>query len=68
MGKISGERVKGWWYNPRSGTSRSDSGLSTTAGTREFIRPSEGFGSDWVLVLDDAAKNFSIPGASVYRN
>ncbi len=67
MGKISGERVRAWWYNPRTGTSREIAVYENT-GTREFICPSEGFGSDWVLVLDDAAKNFSEPGASVYEN
>jgi hypothetical protein len=62
LGKISGERVKAYWYNPRTG----DSTLIDTfenKGTREFVCPSlGGFGSDWVLVLDDAAKNFPPPG------
>ena len=67
MGKISGERVRAWWYNPRTGTNR-ETAVYANTGTREFICPSEGFGSDWVLVLDDAAKNFPSPGASVYKN
>jgi hypothetical protein len=63
MGKISGERVKAWWYNPRTGTSREE-GLLENTGTRDFACPSEGFGSDWVLVLDDASKPFPAPGGS----
>jgi hypothetical protein len=55
MGKISGERVAASWYNPRSGA-RSPLGTFENRGTREFVPPSEGFGSDWVLVLDDAAR------------
>ena len=54
MGKISGKQVKASWYNPRTGTSSAIDTFENT-GTREFVCPSEGFGSDWVLVLDDAA-------------
>jgi Protein of unknown function (DUF4038)/Putative collagen-binding domain of a collagenase len=60
MGKISGNRVKCWWFNPRSGDA-SDAGEFENAGTREFKAPSEGFGSDWVLILDDASKNYKPP-------
>jgi hypothetical protein len=51
LGKISGEKLKASWYNPRTGTSTA-AGELDNAGTREFTCPSEGFGSDWVLVLD----------------
>jgi hypothetical protein len=61
MGKISGAQVKGWWYNPRTGTS-SEAGSFDNQGTLEFKTPSEGFGSDWVLVLDDVSRNFAAPG------
>jgi hypothetical protein len=67
MGKISGEKLKAWWFNPRSGTSR-EAGVYPNTGTREFNCPSEGFGSDWVLVLDDAARNFPQPGGAAWRN
>ncbi len=62
LGKVSGNQVKAWWYNPRTGAAVA---IDTFAnlGTREFSCPSEGFGSDWVLVLDDASKSFSAPGA-----
>lgn len=62
MGKISGDRVKGWWYNPRTGTSLETDSFDNR-GTREFQPPSQGFGSDWVLVLDDTARNVKAPGA-----
>ena len=45
----------------RTGTSVEIETIPNT-GTREFFCPSEGFGSDWVLVLDDASKNFGPPG------
>jgi hypothetical protein len=62
MGKISGDRVKAWWYNPRDGAAMLIDTLENR-GTHEFTCPSlEGLGSDWVLVLDDTTKNFSPPG------
>lgn len=64
MGKISGSQVKAWWYNPRTGTA-ADAGTFENTGEAQFTCPSEGFGSDWVLVLDDASKKFSPPGGSL---
>jgi hypothetical protein len=64
MGKISGDRVKGWWYSPRGGYSL-EAGLLDNRGTHDFEPPSQGFGSDWVLVLDDAGRNFAAPGIRV---
>lgn len=62
MGKIAGTSLKGSWYNPRNGAATA-AGDFENSGTREFVPPSEGFGSDWVLVLDDAARGFPPPGA-----
>lgn len=61
MGKIAGTQVKAWWYSPRNGRAE-EAGTFANEGTREFVCPSEGFGSDWVLVLDDAARGFPPPG------
>ncbi len=60
--KLSGSRVKAWWFNPRNGAV-TDAGEFDTRGDHEFACPSEGFGSDWVLGLDDAARNFPKPQA-----
>jgi hypothetical protein len=62
MGKISGDRVRASWYNPRTGVLTA---LDTydNRGARDFTCPAEGFGADWVLVLDDASKNFAAPQA-----
>jgi hypothetical protein len=57
MDKISGKKVKARWYNPREGTWRNIGEYANT-GTREFAAPSQGTRSDWVLVLDDAAKGY----------
>lgn len=63
LGKISGDRVKAWWFNPRTGTVQAGETFDNR-GTREFTCPAEGFGSDWVLVLDDASRQFAAPGAA----
>jgi hypothetical protein len=61
LGKISGNQVKGYWYDPRKGSTKAIGTFDNT-GTREFIPPSKGLGWDWVLILDDAGKNFKEPG------
>ena len=63
LAKISGARVKCWWYNPRSGDS-TDAGEFPNSGTQAFTAPSEGFGSDWVLIVDDASKGYRPPPAA----
>ena len=51
MGKISGDSVVAQWFNPRSGDYLPVGRFANT-GTQKFTPPSEGFGADWVLVLD----------------
>jgi hypothetical protein len=61
--KLSGTTIKAYWYDPRLGTSTHIEDFPKTE-SRAFTPPSSGRGNDWVLVLDDAAKNFPAPGAS----
>ncbi|HYP07843.1 MAG TPA: glycoside hydrolase family 140 protein [Bryobacteraceae bacterium] len=60
LNKIAAPRVVAHWYNPRTGTSERI-GEFEGKNTAEFTPPSEGFGSDWVLVLDDVIRKFSMP-------
>jgi len=63
LGKITGEKVKAWWYNPRNGKAEL-LGHFANKGVRRFDPPSrKQNGNDWVLVLDDATKKFSEPGS-----
>jgi len=62
MGKISGEKVKAYWYDPRNGSAQYI-GEYPNEGVATFVPPSSGKGNDWVLVLDDAAKNYPSPGS-----
>jgi hypothetical protein len=61
LDKIAGPRVKAWWFNPRDGTAQAI-GEFANSGEREFSPPAPGEFLDWVLVLDDAAKNYPPPG------
>lgn len=58
--KLSGKKNKAYWFDPRNGKA---SYFGTFANDKpyEFIPPSMGAGNDWVLVLDDASKNYALP-------
>jgi Protein of unknown function (DUF4038)/Putative collagen-binding domain of a collagenase len=59
MGKISGDSVVAQWFNPRSGDYLSV-GSFVNRGTQRFTPPSEGFGADWVLVLDQIRQGTAV--------
>lgn len=60
--KIAGDKIKSWWYNPRTGEAEANE-IFSNKGTHEFDPPGESTrGNDWILVLDDAAKDFPVPG------
>jgi len=62
MDKVTGGTVKAWWFNPRTGEAKAIGEFPNT-GEREFMPPNPGEQLDWVLVLDDASKNYSAPGS-----
>jgi hypothetical protein len=58
--KIKGGMLRVWWFNPRDGrTLPLDE--QKNEGILELQPHSEGRGSDWVLVIDDAGKNYKDP-------
>ncbi|MFO0810970.1 MAG: glycoside hydrolase family 140 protein [Gemmataceae bacterium] len=61
MDAITGPRVLAWWYDPRTGNAQKIGEFPNT-GTREFASPARGELTDWVLILDDSAKNYPPPG------
>lgn len=68
LGKISGSKVKAYWYNPRNGSSKLI-GILANAGIKEFDPPAnKKDGNDWVLVIDDTSKKYSVPGKIFYKN
>jgi len=67
MDKVSAKAVKAQWYDPREGTGQ-HIGEYPNTGRREFIAPSRGEQSDWVLVLEDAAKRFPALNSAADRS
>jgi hypothetical protein len=58
LGKIAGANLTAFWYDPRTGKSK-EAGTFANKGQQAFTPPNSGYGQDWVLVLDDAAKNYA---------
>jgi hypothetical protein len=63
MDRIAGPKVKAWWFNPRCGEATAIGEFPST-GEREFTPPDLGEMLDWVLVLDDAGRQYAPPGAT----
>jgi hypothetical protein len=61
---IRGQRVRAWWYDPRTGKA---SRIGEFQGQNEvrFEPPALGEYLDWVLVLDDAASSYPPPGEAL---
>jgi hypothetical protein len=58
---ITGLQLRVWWFDPRTGVAQL-AGEYSNEGQCQFTPPLSDTGSDWVLVIDDAAKNFAAPG------
>jgi hypothetical protein len=57
--RLSGSEAQGWWFDPASGAAQALGSFPST-GPSDFDPPG---GSDWVLVLDDAALGYGAPGS-----
>lgn len=56
-------RLRMTWWNPRSGHAEEHALITVdpSALPSWFTCPAEGFGADWVLVLDDESRGFALP-------
>jgi Protein of unknown function (DUF4038)/Putative collagen-binding domain of a collagenase len=59
LAQINGDSFRTWWYNPRTGEASIIKEISGH-GHETFHVPVSGV--DWVLVIDDASRNFPEPG------
>ncbi len=59
---IKAGKIKASWFNPRTGKAEGTFAFRA-APTHWFTPPSLGAKNDWVLVLDNKAKNYASPGA-----
>ncbi len=58
---IKGTKLHIWCYNPRDGRAI-DLGIKENSGSFEYSFSSRGRGSDWLLIIDDAEKDYGYPG------
>ncbi|MDL5051003.1 glycoside hydrolase family 140 protein [Oscillatoria amoena NRMC-F 0135] len=61
--KLQAADIQAWWYNPRNGEAIKLDRFRNPGAAKEFVPPELGEMLDWVLVLDDAAKNYPPPGS-----
>jgi enterochelin esterase-like enzyme len=69
---LRGKTFHAWWFDPRTGQVCNETGTATGKPFRQLTHADEkvvlnppgepGPGNDWVLVLDDAAKGYPVPG------
>jgi hypothetical protein len=62
--RLSGRKLRAWWFNPREGGAN-PAGEREAGAIQEFTPPApakSGVANDWVLVLDDASKGYAMPG------
>jgi Protein of unknown function (DUF4038)/Putative collagen-binding domain of a collagenase len=58
--KIKSAGLTAYWYDPRNGKSTTVQ-LKSSAKNELFTPPGSGYGQDWVLVIEDAAKGYKQP-------
>lgn len=63
MHAIKAPTAKAWWFDPRTGKATA-AGEFPTDKPRRFVTPNPSDDLDWVLVLDDAGKNYPPPGTA----
>lgn len=49
-----------WWMNPKNGTIEEVGNLINNK-TMQFASPTVGYGNDWVLIVENAEKNYIVP-------
>jgi hypothetical protein len=68
---VAGKVTRAYWYDPRRGTAvHIEDFTKPAAGDNERSQalttpPSSGPGNDWVLVVEDASRNFPAPGKPI---
>lgn len=58
------KQIVAWWFNPK-GANIQKIGIFENKGSMEFTTPTIGFGNDWVLIIDDATKNYPAPSTKL---
>ncbi len=61
LDRLSGKKSVAHWFDPRTGAA-TPAGEHAVIYQKNFTPPAGGKENDWVLVLDDAARNYPAPG------
>ncbi len=61
LDRLSGEKIVAHWFDPRTGAV-TPAGEHAVIYHKMFRPPAGGAENDWVLLLDDAARNYPLPG------
>jgi hypothetical protein len=59
--------LSGYWFNPREGDSKRIHEFINTKKEMDFVPPSSGYQTDWVLILDDHKKNYPDPASITFE-
>jgi hypothetical protein len=59
LSRLSGDTLRAWWYDPRTGIA-SPVDRKLAHHPTEFVSPP--YGPDWVLAIEDVARNYAPPG------
>lgn len=59
---IAGSRLNAWWYDPRTGQATAALTNVPNEGGKLGVETPDHPQYDWVLVIDDASKNYPAPG------
>jgi hypothetical protein len=63
LGTLSGKQLAAHWLDPRQGEVK-PAGTFANQGQQLFTPPTNGYGQDWVLILDDTEKRYPAPVSS----
>jgi hypothetical protein len=61
LDKVGAKSITAYWFDPRTGEAKLIETIQGN-GVKKFTPPTSGRGNDWILVLDDASRNFKAPG------
>ena len=59
--QIKAKKIKAIWFDPRYGLSHPFH-TGVTRAIQTYTPPTQGDGQDWILILEDANKNYPLPG------
>lgn len=63
---LKAKKIVAWWFCPRTGKAKRAGVFDNDGRPLTFVPPAVGEADDAVLVLDDAARRYSVPGGKAY--